>query len=407
MKKNTLQAMSLILLMNINFNLISKISKQKLNEQELEVVKLNNLINKRLTRDTFTKSVAQNNNACLPGNTGATGAQGKQGKQGKQGPKGATGVCTNCPTGSTGGRAACTIGGGCPSGMTCVGGQCFPLSLKGNTGATGNTGARGLKGNTGSNGLNGNTGATGITGNTGLTGSTGNTGFTGLTGNAGVTGNTGATGSGNTGFTGGTGRTGLTGSTGLTGNTGNTGFTGITGFTGTTGFTGAIGNTGLTGITGITGNTGDTGITGSTGASGSFAGINYLNVANTSGFTVTGGTSNMPVDFDTQFERNGWGNPTSTTYTAPANGKYLISYSVIASATSPVVMITQMPGIGTRSQQIVTVSQTTPLLDVSLTFIATLTSGQSIGINITVFSGGDVTIPSSFPGVVLTVTQIA
>ncbi|MDR3647268.1 MAG: tail fiber domain-containing protein [Candidatus Babeliales bacterium] len=215
----------LILFLIANFNLITcdmPHFDQKIKEHEQEMERFNT----QLKRDVFINKAAQKN-ICPPGATGATGAQGKQGKQGKQGPKGATGVCTNCPTGSTGGRAACTIGGGCPSGMTCVGGQCFPLSLKGNTGATGNTGARGLKGNTGSNGLDGNTGATGITGNTGFTG------------------NTGATGAGNTGSTGITGFTGFTGTTGATGNTGFTGATGI----GITGATGATGSTPVNAVT--------------------------------------------------------------------------------------------------------------------------------------------------------------
>ncbi|MDR3646564.1 MAG: hypothetical protein P4L22_03410 [Candidatus Babeliales bacterium] len=64
--------------------------------------------------------------------------------------------------GNTGARAACTIGGGCPTGMTCINGECFPTSLIGNTGATGATGSRGTTGFTGVTGLTGATGATGV-----------------------------------------------------------------------------------------------------------------------------------------------------------------------------------------------------------------------------------------------------
>jgi hypothetical protein len=79
-------------------------------------------------------------------------------------------------------------------------------TLRGNTGATGPSGATGLQGNTGATGP---AGATGIQGNTGATGSAGpqgNTGATGADGPAGPQGNTGATGptgpQGNTGATG-------------------------------------------------------------------------------------------------------------------------------------------------------------------------------------------------------------
>ncbi|WP_323186911.1 hypothetical protein [Streptomyces sp. NBC_00063] len=82
---------------------------------------------------------------------------------------------------------------------------------KGDTGNTGDTGAKGDTGNTG------DTGAKGDTGNTGDTGAKGDTGPKGDTG----TGGTGA--KGDTGNTGNTGDTGAKGDTGNTGNTGNTG----------------------------------------------------------------------------------------------------------------------------------------------------------------------------------------
>ncbi|MDR3647001.1 MAG: tail fiber domain-containing protein [Candidatus Babeliales bacterium] len=123
MKKTFHSAMLLLLLSSFNSATAdSQDYDTDLSEEELEI-----------KRDVFTKSLANKfGSSCPTGATGATGAQGKQG------PRGATGVC-NC-TGSTGGRAACTKGGGCPTGMTCIGGQCFPLSLKGATGATGATG---------------------------------------------------------------------------------------------------------------------------------------------------------------------------------------------------------------------------------------------------------------------------
>jgi hypothetical protein len=104
---------------------------------------------------------------------------------------------------------------------------------KGDTGATGPTGAKGDKGDTGA------TGPTGSTGPQGIQGINGDTGATGPQGIQGVKGDTGATGP--------QGIQGIKGDTGLTGPTGPTGATGPTGPTGATGPQGPKGDTGATG----------------------------------------------------------------------------------------------------------------------------------------------------------------
>ncbi|MDR3646015.1 MAG: hypothetical protein P4L22_00555 [Candidatus Babeliales bacterium] len=242
------------------------------------------------------------------------GPRGTTGATGPRGPRGATGVC-NC-TGSTGGRAACTVGGGCPTGMTCIGGQCFPIAL---LGATGKTGATGHTGSTGS-------------GNTGATGRVGLRGNTGATGARGSSGNTGATGPS---------VTGVTGNTGFTGNTGNTGFTGVTGNTGNTGFTGVTGNTGSTGFTGFTGITGFTGLTGTTGATGAAGGLLafsdfYALMPTDNAATVAPGTA-------VEFPRNGATSGTivrssANQFVLPNIGTYSITWQVSVSEAGQLVL---------------------------------------------------------------------
>jgi len=75
--------------------------EQKINEQEIELIKLNEIL--KTKRNTFTQALAQKNGNCLPGNTGATGATGRPGKPGKsiKGATGATGF-----TGATGSMGA-------------------------------------------------------------------------------------------------------------------------------------------------------------------------------------------------------------------------------------------------------------------------------------------------------------
>jgi hypothetical protein len=107
-----------------------------------------------------------------------------------------------------------------------------PVTPKGETGLTGETGPRGLIG------LTGATGPQGPIGLTGVTGPQGPIGLTGATGPQGPIGLTGATGL--------QGPIGLTGATGLQGPIGLTGATGLQGPIGLTGVKGAQGPAGLT-----------------------------------------------------------------------------------------------------------------------------------------------------------------
>jgi len=86
----TIEYLMLTMLLFFNYN----IRTEDLNGQELEIVKLNELLNTK--RNAFTKAVANKFGDCLPGPTGATGTTGRPGKPGKS-IKGATG-----PTGATG-----------------------------------------------------------------------------------------------------------------------------------------------------------------------------------------------------------------------------------------------------------------------------------------------------------------
>jgi hypothetical protein len=158
------------------------------------------------------------------------------------------------------------------TGATGVTGRTGMTGWTGWTGSTGITGWTGVTGPTGWTGSTGITGWTGVTGPTGWTGSTGITGWTGWTGPIGVTGPAGfATLTGATGSIGPSGPTGVTGPTGpigLPGTASMTGATGVTGITGTTGPTGQFGQTGQTGPTGMPGTASMTGATGTQGPTG-------------------------------------------------------------------------------------------------------------------------------------------
>ena len=250
------------------------------------------------------------------GPQGVTGPQGPQGERGcpgpmgEQGPQGNTGSTGATPTIEVGtvssGRTAQVTANNTDTGIS--------LDFVVPVGATGATGAQGIKGETGAvgeQGPKGDTGPIGITptvqigtvnsgeiaqvtanetdtgvsldfvvpvgatGPTGAQGAKGETGATGPTGVQGTKGETGATGptgaqgaKGETGATGPTGAQGAKGETGATGPTGAQGVKGETGATGTTGAQGTKGETGATGPTGAQGAKGETGETGPTGAQG-------------------------------------------------------------------------------------------------------------------------------------------
>lgn len=116
---------------------------------------------------------------------------------------------------------------------------------KGDTGAAGAPGPQGVAGAVGATGLQGPKGDTGATGAAGATGPQGVKGDTGAAGAAGATGPQGATGA--------AGPQGAAGATGPQGVAGATGPQGVKGDTGATGATGAAGATGATGPQGIQG----------------------------------------------------------------------------------------------------------------------------------------------------------
>ena len=222
---------------------------------------------------------------------GATGATGEQGPQGNTGSIGAT------PTIEVGtvssGRTAQVTANNTDTGIS--------LDFVVPVGATGATGAQGIKGETGAvgeQGPKGDTGPIGITPtvqigtvNSGeIAQVTANETDTGVSLDfvvpVGATGPTGAQGAkGETGATGPTGVQGTKGETGATGPTGAQGAKGETGATGPTGAQGAKGETGATGPTGAQGAKGETGATGPTGAQGIQG--------------VTGQTPNIAVAEDT------------------------------------------------------------------------------------------------------------
>lgn len=214
--------------------------------------------------------------------------------------------------------------------------------------------------------------ATGATGTTGASGVTGPTGATGSTGADGVTGPTGATGN--------TGADGADGPTGATGNTGADGVTGATGPTGATGSTGADGATGPTGATGNTGADGATGPTGATGATGASVTVNSMSALNTTGqiiAVVLGGTP-VPLPNDQNldsFTVNG----ANTIFTVPVTGTYLISYKI--STTAALLMSSEILRNGVALPGSI-VSPTVSVNEFSVTLIAPLTAGDTLGLQL-------------------------
>ncbi|MFR8230438.1 MAG: BclA C-terminal domain-containing protein, partial [Anaeromassilibacillus sp.] len=118
-----------------------------------------------------------------------------------------------------------------------------------------------------------------------------------------------------------------------TGPSGATGVTGATGPTGPTGPSGATGVTGATGPTGPTGPSGATGATGATGPTGTAVTANNMSTLNTTGSTIAVVLAGTPVPLPNEQVLNTFtANAANTTFTVPATGNYLISYSVKTTA---------------------------------------------------------------------------
>lgn len=221
-------------------------------------------------------------------------------------------------------------------------------------------------------------GPTGPTGPTGATGPTGPQGIQGVPGPQGIQGI-----QGNPGPQGPTGNTGPQGAVGPTGSQGNTGATGATGPAST-----VQGPTGATGATGNTGPTGATGSTGATGATGTNTTVNSMSALNTNGDTITvvlGGTSiplpnNQVLD---SFTVNG----ANTLFTVPATGIYMLSYNIALTASllvSSRIVVNGTPLAGSI------VSPTAGVSNLGVTLLATLTTGDTVGLELFGLAGAAV-----------------